>query len=71
MLALRPPLETAERCNNIPVYILRADNKRIPVSVTTSILRDERGAPIGAVEVFRDLSEIHTLRQALSKDPSL
>lgn len=61
---IKTTMETGERCNNIPVYILRADNKRIPVSVTTSILRDERGTPIGAVEVFRDLSEIHTLRQA-------
>lgn len=61
---IKTTMETGERCNNIPVYILRADNKRIPVSVTTSILRNERGTPIGAVEVFRDLSEIHTLRQA-------
>jgi PAS domain S-box-containing protein len=64
---IKQTMETGRPCKNLPVYIVRADNKRIPVSVTTSVLRDERGTPIGAVEIFRDLTEINTLRQAYRK----
>ena len=30
---IKQTLETGKSCKNLPVYILRADNKRIPVSV--------------------------------------
>jgi transcriptional regulator with PAS, ATPase and Fis domain len=35
--------------------------------VTTSVLQDEHGTPMGAVEIFRDLTEINELRQACRK----
>jgi transcriptional regulator with PAS, ATPase and Fis domain len=49
---------------------VRADNKRIPISVNTNILRDEEGNIIGGVETFRDLSEINKLRRAYLKKHS-
>jgi len=61
---IRKTIETGQPCENIPVFIVRADNKRIPVSVNTSILRDDKGKIIGGVETFRDLSEINKLRRA-------
>jgi len=64
---IKMTMETGRRCQNLPVYIVRADNKRIPLSVTTSVLRDDSGTPIGAVEIFRDLTEINELRQAYRK----
>ena len=64
---IKTTMETGKPCQNRPVYIVRADNKRIPVSVTTSVLRDEQGTPMGAVEIFRDLTEIIDLRQACRK----
>jgi sigma-54 dependent transcriptional regulator, acetoin dehydrogenase operon transcriptional activator AcoR len=64
---IKTTMETGQPCQNRPVYIVRADNKRIPVSVTTSVLRDEQGTPMGAVEIIRDLSEINDLRQACRK----
>ena len=48
----------------MPVYIVRADNERIPISVNTNILYGFDGEMIGGVETFRDLSEIHALRRA-------
>jgi len=64
---IKTTMETGKPCQNRPVYIVRADNKRIPVSVTTSVLQDEHGTPMGAVEIFRDLTEINELRQACRK----
>jgi sigma-54 dependent transcriptional regulator, acetoin dehydrogenase operon transcriptional activator AcoR len=51
-----------ESCEKSLVYIVRADNKRIPISVNAGVLRDRSGRIIGGVETFRDLSEISNLR---------
>ena len=64
---LKKSMASGERCENIPVYIVRADNKRVPIAVTTSVMRDKNGRVIGGVETFRDLSEINQLRQAFRK----
>ncbi len=47
-------------------YIISADGDRIPVSISTAVLKDERGQVIGGAEVFRDLSEIDALRHELA-----
>jgi PAS domain S-box-containing protein len=63
-------ITSGERCENVSVYIVRADNKRIHVSVRTSVLHDRQGRVTGGVETFRDLSEISKLRQAFKKKHS-
>ncbi len=50
-----------------PVYIIRADGSRIPISVSTSVLRDEAGNVAGGVETFRDLSLVEALRKEVTK----
>jgi PAS domain S-box-containing protein len=55
---------------NMPVYILRSDNKRIPISVNATTLKDQDGRMIGGVETFRDLSAISKLRKSLQKHHS-
>ena len=60
---LKHTIRGGQECENVPVFIVRSDNKRIPISVSTSIMRDEKGNMIGAVETFRDLTEIHKLRK--------
>jgi PAS domain S-box-containing protein len=64
---LRRTMASGEPCENVPVYIIRADNKRIPISVNTSVMRDRRGRVSGGVETFRDLSEIDNLRREFQK----
>jgi len=64
---LRKTLETDEPIVNKPVYIVRADGRKIPIQVSTAILRDNKGAAIGGVETFRDLSTVEALRKALRK----
>ncbi len=63
-------LKTGTPCENVPVFIVRSDNSRIPISVSTSVMRNPQGAVVGAVETFRDLTEITELRQAWKKSHS-
>jgi PAS domain S-box-containing protein len=67
---IKQTAESGKPCENVPVYIVRADNKRIPISVNTTILRDKRGRLSGWVETFRDLTEINYLRKEFKKKQS-
>jgi len=67
---LRETMDTGSPILNRPIYIIRADKKRIPVSSTTALLRDSNKKTIGGVVTFRDLSDISELRRALYKQHS-
>lgn len=47
------------------VFIIDNDGEKIPISVSTAILRDKNGDIIGGAETFRDLTEIEILRDKL------
>jgi len=68
--ALRKAIYTDAPIINMPVYILRSDEKRIPISVNATTLKDQNGHMIGGVETFRDLSSITQLRKSLRKHHS-
>lgn len=63
--ALRQTLETGRPIIGKSGYIVDADGSRIPVSISTAVLRDAGGRVIGGAETFRDLSEIEALRREL------
>ena len=63
---LRKTLKTGKPVINKTGFIVDADGKRIPVSVSTAVLKDSSGKVIGGVETFRDLSEIEALRKELT-----
>ena len=44
-------------------FIVNLDGKRIPVSISTALLKDSQGNVIGGAETFRDLSELQELRK--------
>lgn len=67
---LRDTIKTGKPIRNMPVYVVRADNKRVPISVTTTALRDEDGKVIGGVETFRDLSVVQELKKELQRHQS-
>ncbi len=46
-------------------YIVTAQGERLPISVSTAVLRDEDGCVMGGAETFRDLSEIDALKREL------
>jgi len=64
---LRKVLNTNIPVVNMPVYIIRSDAKRIPISVNATILRDSKGNIIGGVETFRDLSDLSKLKKSFHK----
>ncbi|ABA88824.1 sigma-54-dependent sensor transcriptional regulator, PAS domain-containing [Syntrophotalea carbinolica DSM 2380] len=63
--ALRQTMEADEPIIGKSGYIINADGDRIPISISTAVLRDAAGNVIGGAETFRDLSEIEALRQEL------
>ena len=63
--ALQKTLKTGRPIIGKSAYIVNADGERIPISISTAVLKDEQGKVIGGAEVFRDLSEIDALRREL------
>jgi len=53
--------------SNIPVYMIRSNSQRIPIAVNAAVLRDAENRMIGAVETFRDLSNLSKLRKSFHK----
>jgi PAS domain S-box-containing protein len=67
---LKKSLRTGKPVTNLRAEILTKDGKEIPISISTSVLRDKRGKLLGAVETFRDHSALEALRKELSKEYS-
>jgi len=65
--ALRHTLADGKPDSNVRVTIMTRDGQPLPISVSTTILRDKQGKVVGAVEFFRDLSVEESLRQRLSR----
>ena len=64
--SLRHTLETGHPIVNQSIFIVSSEGERIPISISTAILKDEKGRVIGGVETFRDLSVVEELRKELS-----
>lgn len=64
--ALRETLQSHKPVIGKSGYIINAEGARIPVSVSTAILKDSDGRILGGAETFRDLSELETLRRELT-----
>ncbi len=65
--ALRETFETGRSVVNRAIYVIDADGERVPISISTAVLKDKNGNTIGGVETFRDLSAIEELRRELEK----
>ena len=63
--ALRQTLETERPVIGKSGYIIDAEGRRIPISVSTAVLRDGEARIIGGAETFRDLGEVEALRREL------
>ena len=62
---VRQTLLSGKLVTDVEMEIVAKDGSTVPVSVSASILRDERGDVVGAVETFRDLSRVWTLTEEL------
>lgn len=66
LCSLRQTMEIGSQIVNPSIFILNSKGNRIPVSISTAILKDNEGNIIGGVETFRDLSVIEELRRELA-----
>jgi len=62
---LEKTMQTGKPVINRTVYIVNAEGRRLPISISTALLRDEEDRIIGAVETFRDLSLEEQLRKKI------
>ena len=64
--ALKRTIQTNQPVINKAIYIIDATGRRVPVSISTAVLRDDHGEVIGGIETFRDLSAEEELRKELA-----
>lgn len=66
--ALRQTMETGNPVVNRHAYILNVGGERMPISISSAVLKDREGRVIGGVETFRDLSLVEALRKRVERD---
>ncbi|MCK5270742.1 MAG: sigma 54-interacting transcriptional regulator [Sedimentisphaerales bacterium] len=62
---LRESIESGKEIIDRRINILNSEGKQIPLSISTAVIRDEKGEAAGGAETFRDLSDIEILRQEI------
>jgi PAS domain S-box-containing protein len=63
--ALRETFKTGQPRVNATAHIISIRGRRIPIRISTAILKDNAGRIIGGVETFQDLSRIEALQKEL------
>jgi len=63
--ALKRTLDTGKPVVNATASVVSNCGDRVPIRISTALLRDERGEVIGGVETFQDLSQVEQLRKEL------
>jgi len=63
--ALKETLRTGTNIIGKTIYIVNSKGEKLPISVSTALLKNRRGEIIGGVESFRDLSALETLRKEI------
>ncbi|MFZ4438955.1 MAG: sigma-54 interaction domain-containing protein [Syntrophales bacterium] len=64
---LRKTIQSGKSIVNRIVHIVDAAGRRLPISISTALLKDEQGRIVGAVETFRDVSIEEKLRKAIAE----
>jgi len=59
--ALLYTMETGQPIVNLPIHIRDRAGNRVPVTISTALLKDDEGRVIGGVETFRDLNMVKNL----------
>jgi PAS domain S-box-containing protein len=64
--ALKRTMKEGKSFVSTSTYIINSEKKRIPITASTSLLKDKKGKILGGVETFRDHSLVEELRKELS-----
>src|SRR4030042_1260363 len=70
LCSLRHTVETGDPVVNQSVFIVTSEGDRVPISISTALLKDGKGRVIGGGESFRDLSLGEELRRELYRRQS-
>ncbi|MBW1980906.1 MAG: sigma 54-interacting transcriptional regulator [Deltaproteobacteria bacterium] len=65
--ALRFTMETGKPVINLVISIVNSVGSKVPISISTAVLKDKNGKIVGGVETFRDLSLVEQLRKEIDK----
>ena len=65
--AIEKTMKTGKQIIDLPLNILNINGKKIPISISTAVLKNEDGKVIGGVETFRDLSTLEEMRKEIEK----
>ena len=63
--ALRRTMKRGKSFIDTSTYNITKEGHRVPVVVSTSLLKDTKGEVLGGVEIFRDMSLVEELRKEL------
>jgi len=63
--SLRHTVETGQPVVNQFIFIVNSKGERVPISISTALLKNKKKQVIGGVETFRDLSLVEDLRKEL------
>ncbi len=63
--ALRQTMDSGQPVVNRAVMVVKRTGEKIPIRISTAVLRNPDGRFAGAVETFRDLSQVEELRREL------
>jgi PAS domain S-box-containing protein len=63
---LRRTMSSGKPILNATAHIVSRSGERIPIRISTALLKDEQGRTIGGVETFQDLSPIEQLQKELN-----
>ena len=64
---LKDTLKTHDPVSDARVTIVTRDGREVPIQITTTMLVDDSGDSIGAVEFFRDISEVEHIRKSFEQ----
>ncbi|NQT10115.1 MAG: sigma 54-interacting transcriptional regulator [Desulfobacteraceae bacterium] len=64
--ALKRTMKEGKSFVSTSTHIINSEKKRIPITASTSLLKDKKGEILGGVEIFRDHSLVEELRKELS-----
>lgn len=62
---LRRTMSTGRPVVNATADIINRQGDRVPIRISTALLRDEQGRVMGGVETFQDLTEVRRLQKEL------
>ncbi len=68
--ALSETMRSGQSIVNKTIFVVNTKGEKIPISISTAILKDEEGNIIGGVETFRDVSQVEELKKELTKQYS-